>query len=106
MLRCHPAQAGFPLEWGFIGRVQAQHLGIDFLHLASMKALKVISQDEGLMTVHRAPVSHFRKQAAPTDVLKRSPLSCEGTRIRNLLKKLKFRSRVEAAVWAVANQLS
>lgn len=25
--------------------------------------------------------------------------------IRNLLKKLKFRSRVEAAVWAVANQL-
>jgi len=23
--------------------------------------------------------------------------------IRNLLKKLKFRSRVEAAVWAVAN---
>ncbi len=26
--------------------------------------------------------------------------------IRNLLKKLKFRSRVEAAVWAVANQLS
>ncbi|MEY4592009.1 MAG: DNA-binding response regulator [Pseudomonadota bacterium] len=26
--------------------------------------------------------------------------------IRNLLKKLKFRSRVEAAVWAVSNQLS
>ena len=26
--------------------------------------------------------------------------------IRNLLKKLKFRSRVEAAVWAVANNLS
>lgn len=26
--------------------------------------------------------------------------------IRNLLKKLKFRSRVEAAVWAVANQLN
>lgn len=26
--------------------------------------------------------------------------------IRNLLKKLKFRSRVEAAVWAVANQIS
>lgn len=26
--------------------------------------------------------------------------------IRNLLKKLKFRSRVEAAVWAVANQLA
>lgn len=26
--------------------------------------------------------------------------------IRNLLKKLKFRSRVEAAVWAVANQLT
>jgi two-component system nitrate/nitrite response regulator NarL len=25
--------------------------------------------------------------------------------VRNLLKKLKFRSRVEAAVWAVANQL-
>jgi two-component system, NarL family, nitrate/nitrite response regulator NarL len=32
----------------------------------------------------------------------------EGTvkvHVRNLLKKLKFRSRVEAAVWAVANQL-
>jgi two-component system nitrate/nitrite response regulator NarL len=32
----------------------------------------------------------------------------EGTvkvHIRNLLKKLKFHSRVEAAVWAVANQL-
>jgi two-component system nitrate/nitrite response regulator NarL len=26
--------------------------------------------------------------------------------IRNLLKKLKFRSRVEAAVWAVANQIT
>jgi len=25
--------------------------------------------------------------------------------VRNLLKKLRFRSRVEAAVWAVANQL-
>ncbi|MDP1607524.1 MAG: LuxR C-terminal-related transcriptional regulator, partial [Rhodocyclaceae bacterium] len=33
----------------------------------------------------------------------------EGTvkvHVRNLLKKLKFRSRVEAAVWAVANQIS
>lgn len=33
----------------------------------------------------------------------------EGTvkvHVRNLLKKLKFRSRVEAAVWAVANQLN